>query len=502
MSFTGSLRAIATPALLLLAALVLRGFGFLIAVIDTDEGLYMVQAQAWLHGGWPLVAVWDMHPVGAPAAFALAMATLGQSITAIRLLGCLTVALAAWALHGLVRVAGGPRGLGLAAALIYIAHSLRLGGLAVNTEILFAPLVVAAIALGLTGTIGALRDARPPGWAPLIAMGLAIGGGLAIKPVVTPEGCLAFALLVFPALWRRVLPWRRALLMALAYAGLCLLPTALFGMAYLLRGQFAAFLDGSFLAPIRYAQDRLGALEAFQRILTSILFLLWPMSLAGVALVRWLRRGAVGGLLARLGLVWFAVGSLGVAMPGFYYPHYFLIWLPPLALLAALGAAALARLLPPRRRRLGFALLVAVTVIGSWRADTTARVDRGIGLFTADPVRTLAARIRQELRPGDAIYVANYHPVLYALTGAALPTRFVFPAHLTGAFTEVADIDTDQEVARIMASRPRVVVVDRGWWPLLRESAADILQAALARDYEQFAEVPEERGPIELWRPR
>jgi hypothetical protein len=92
--------------------------------------------------------------------------------------------------------------------------------------------------------------------------------------------------------------------------------------------------------------------------------------------------------------------------------------------------------------------------------------------------------------------------VLYDLTDAALPTRFIFPAHLTGGFTRVADIDTDAEVRRILAARPRIVVVDRGWWPQLRPSAAAILTETLARDYELEATVAEERGPVELWRPK
>jgi hypothetical protein len=92
--------------------------------------------------------------------------------------------------------------------------------------------------------------------------------------------------------------------------------------------------------------------------------------------------------------------------------------------------------------------------------------------------------------------------VIYALADAALPTRFVFPAHLTGGFTQVADIDTDAEVRRILATRPRLVLVDRGWWWHLRPSAAAILTEVLERDYTLEATVAEERGPVELWRPK
>ena len=61
----------AVAAALLTAALVLRGPSFVPAVIDIDEGLYLLQAREWLRGGLPYVAAWDMHPVGAPALFAL-----------------------------------------------------------------------------------------------------------------------------------------------------------------------------------------------------------------------------------------------------------------------------------------------------------------------------------------------------------------------------------------------------------------------------------------------
>jgi 4-amino-4-deoxy-L-arabinose transferase-like glycosyltransferase len=493
----------AIPLIMLLAALVLRALGFLISVIDTDEGLYLVQAQAWLRGDWPLVAVWDMHPIGAPAMFAGAMAVFGESIATIRLLGAFCVAAAATALYGAARAAGAPRAIAIATGLVYVAHSLRMGGLATNTEILFAPMVVTAMALGVRGMVGALHLGRPPGWYPLIAMGTAMGWALAVKPVVAPEGCLAFALLIFPALWRGVLPWRRALAMAVAYAGLCALPTVFFGLLYLLRGELAAFLDGSFLAPFRYAEGRLGPEESLHRILVEVLTLLWPFTLAGVALLRWLLRPGPGGMLARVGLVWFAVGSIGVAAPGFFYPHYFLIWLPALAILATLGCWRLAHLLPPARRGFGFGLLVVVVAVGSWRADATARIDRGIGIFAPDPVQQITDLIRPELRPGDSIFIANYHPVIYALTDAVLPTRFIFPAQLTGSeFTEVAGINTNAEVARIMATKPRFVVIDRGWWPRMRASAAAIITDALERDYAMVGSVDEERGPIELWAPK
>jgi hypothetical protein len=61
-------------------------------------------------------------------------------------------------------------------------------------------------------------------------------------------------------------------------------------------------------------------------------------------------------------------------------------------------------------------------------------------------------------------------------------------------------VDADEEVARILAARPDAILLDRGWMHTLRHSAVLAIEAALAADYEIAARVPEERGPVEIWR--
>lgn len=495
-------RAAAPPLLFLLAAAVLRSLTFLQAVFDTDEGLYIVQAREWLRGAWPIVAVWDMHPVGAPAMFAAAFATFGQSIGTIRLLGILCVAGTAWALFLAVRAAGAPRPVGLGAGLIYIAFSMRLGGAATNTEILFAPFVVLAMAVGIAAARGVLAFRAPPRARHLVAMGLAMGCAFAVKPVVTPEGCLAFALLTFPALATGLLPLRRFPLWAVCYALLVLTPTALFGLAYALRGEFMAFADGSFLAPVRYSMGRLPLEEALRFSAVAALTLVWPFVLAGTALARWALRRGTGGRLARTGVLWFACATVAVVGPGFFFQHYFLMWLPPLAILAAMGAWCFARVARPGWRRFAYALTILAVVAHSWLGAFVPRLDRGIGIALPDPVQEVAAAIRQELAPGETIFVANYHPVVYFLAGAEVPTRFIFPAHLTGPFHRLTGIDTDEEVRRILGTAPRFIVVDRGWWWSVRPEASAMIEAALDEGYELAETVAEERGPVEVWRRR
>ena len=494
------LRGAAVPVLLLVAAALLRAFAFVPAVIDTDEGLYMVQAREWLHGNWPLVGVWDMHPVGAPALFASIMWLFGEAIWVPRLLGLVGTWLTAWGLFAIVRFATAPPALGLAAGLLYLAHSTLLGGLATNTEILFAPIVTWSMALGLRSARRAFEHDEAPPFIKIVAMGLLIGCALAIKPVSVFEGCLAWALLVGPAVWRGLMGWRRVLGYAAAYTVLCAMPTLLLGFAYLLRGELDAFITGTFIAPLRYAGGRIAIADASRFTLIVVMILLWAFALLLPALIRpRVKRGPVA-LLRWVAVAWFIAATGAVVMPGMYYQHYYLIWLPPLCLLAALGARRLAHAARAGLVVPAFALLVGGVTLDAWRSSTVPELYGAIGLGGPDPVREVAAAIRREIDPGDKIWVANYHPVLYVLANAGLATRYAFPGQLVGQHWRVTGIDPNEEVARILASNPQVIVVDRGWWPRVRPRIAAMIEEALAERYDLASVVYEERGPVEIWR--
>jgi hypothetical protein len=490
--------------LLILAAVVLlRLTSFVPAVVDTDEGLYMVQAREWLRGGWPLVAAWDMHPIGAPAMFAGAFLLFGVSVEAVRLLGLICVAGTACALYGAARMAAAPRAVGVGAGVTYAAHTLLLGGLCTNTELLIAPFIATAMAIGIRAAARALQPvAQAPGWGALVAMGLLVGWALLVKQVVAPAGCLAFALLVGPAWWRGALSLRRVLAMAAAYAALCAAPIVLMGAVYWVQGWLPQYLDGSLLAPFRYSLERIAPAEAWRRIGAAVLPLGLVFGAASIALALWRPRGPMA-LLTAVALAWFAMSSLAIAGPGFFFAHYFLLWLPSLSLLAAIGAWRLARAVAqPHLLRAVFAGLVLVLASQGWLPEAAARLERGPGLVHRDPVREVAAAVAEAAGPGGDAFIANYHTSVYVLADVRIATRFPFPPHLTGEFEDLSDTNTEVELARVLASRPKVIVVDRGWMQTMRRPAAAQVLAAVAEDYDLAATVAEQRGPVEIYRLR
>jgi 4-amino-4-deoxy-L-arabinose transferase-like glycosyltransferase len=489
----------AAPLLLFVAALLLRSLSFVPFVIDTDEGLYILQARAWLRGeGWPLVAVWDMHPVGAPMLIALAMALFGESVGAVRLLGMLAVTATATGLFRIARLLRMPDPAALGTGLLYLAMTNRFNGLATNTEILFAPFIVAALSMALAASLRALDEQKPPRWSDLAATGVLVGIALTIKPVAMPEGCFAFAVLVLPA-WRNgVIGTWRVLRLAPAYALLCLSPTLVLAACYAAQGELEVFVNAVFLAPFRYAGGRLPAADAAWLIAASVLFLMWPFVLAGSAVL--FAREAPRGVL--FGVAWFGFATVAIMLPGFYYNHYFLIWMPPLALLATAGALAVTRRIFPARPALALALLLAVVGLDSWADRTAVRMHAGVSIRLPDPVGEVARALAAAAQPGATVLVANYHPLVYFLADMTVPSRIVFPAQLTGEFGDVAGIDMDAEVGRILASGPAAIVVDRGWWLSMRPSVRAMVTEALEAAYELNAEVTEERGPVEIWKRR
>ncbi len=501
-----ALTDVACAGWMVLVALAVRGFGFIPSVIDPDESLYLLQAREWLRGGWPYVAVWDMHPVGAPAIIAAGLLLFGESIGATRLVGALFVAATGFLLFRITVLARCGRATGLAAGLLYVAHSVLPGGLATNTEILFAPFVAAGFALALVAARGLLEERRVPGVWTVGAIGLCFGAALWVKQVAAPEACVAFGGLMVLAVWKGRMPVLGVLPRALAFAAGCALPTAATALVYFLRGDLEAFLHANFVAPLRYvAKDAdVDGLVVVRLMLAGLVQVAWLLAAAGAALLalRRQRRFDLHGVLVVAALLWFAGATAGVVLPGKFYPHYFLLWLPPLSIAAALGLREVVIRMGPRRP--GVALLAVVAIIASMPVlgDLANLGRRGVGLRLPDPPRAAAQAIARLVPPGETAYVVNYEPVIYFLADLPLPTIMPLWQHLAGDYGDVIGQESDAELARVLASRPYLLVMSQPHWRKVRPTAQRAIEAILDDLYEPAGTVQGSEGVVEFWRRR
>jgi 4-amino-4-deoxy-L-arabinose transferase-like glycosyltransferase len=381
--------------LILVAVVLLRLTSFVPAVVDTDEGLYMVQAREWLRGGWPLVAAWDMHPIGAPAMFAGTFLLFGVSVEAVRLLGLICVAGAACALFA-ARAGGGRAARGGGGGRGSPTPPIRCCSAALHQH----RIADRALHRHRHGHRHPRRGARDAAGRAGAGLGRAGGDGPAggwrcwssrwwHRPAASSSRCWSAGLVARrPAAAARPGHGGR-LCRALRRADRA------DGVVYWVQGWLPQYLDGSLLAPFRYSLERIAPAEAWRRIGAAILPLGLAFGAASVALALWRPRGPMA-LLTAVAVAWFAMSSLAIAGPGFFFAHYFLLWLPSLSLLAAIGAWRLARAVAqPHLLRAVFAGLVLVLASQGWLPEAAARLERGPGLMHRDPVREVAAAVAE-----------------------------------------------------------------------------------------------------------
>jgi hypothetical protein len=227
-------------------------------------------------------------------------------------------------------------------------------------------------------------------------------------------------------------------------------------------------------------------------------FLMLPVAAALLLLLVPRRRRPHAALL----VPWLGAAGVQAIAPMKFFDHYFLMLLPPLCALAALGISAAARHAARRRHRAAAVLLLAAGIALLPVATVLLpRFGAGFGWRLPDPPAQVAAIARANLAAGEAMWVVNWHPITYVLAGQDAPSRFAFPTHLTGMHAVLTGVDYEAEMNRVLALPPRIIVIAPSRWWAVRPEARVIIESALA-GYDRIARVPDGDGPVEVWRRR
>jgi len=422
------------------------------SVLDWDESLYMLMANQWLAGHLPYTTIWDNKPPIIYAIFAVFKFLLRAPVLAMRAATITAVSCTAFGLWRLAPLCladtqpAAPARLAALAAAAFIVGSLSNDGLSANTETFMECFSVFAILAAIAPSF----CPRAP-WRRGLVAGLLFGLACMTKYVAVFEApALACALLLIraePWSWRDT--WAKC---AGALAGALLTP-ALTVTLYALTGHLALWWQCAILAnitrvnvPISPSQLQYAALVILPRWL--------PFDLAGLCLfARALTRRPTK--LHVLLMLWLTGGALGVAAAKSFYDHYFLQILPPLclALVWVLARPRLRLAAWPRWRFL--ALCAALLAIPAAAGESALAAIRA----TPDTPSRIAAALRPAITAGATLYIFDSQPIIYALTNAAPPTRYVFPSVLTKCPLEkVAGIDAAQELAAILSTNPYFIL--------------------------------------------
>lgn len=466
------------------AALLTRAVVLFVPVVDIDEASYLVAARELLRGKMLYVAVADHKPPLVYLYYAAAQ-MLGVGMLGVRLLTDLVMLpLTALALSAFYRHSRE----GIIAGALYLVYGAAFVGhdmLSVNCEVLL--LLPAAWALAaVRDETAALRPSRQLG------AGLLLGLAVLFK-----HQAAAWLPGVMAAAWvtarRQGRSARLAASLAALLAGFAA-PLVGAWLWFAFHGAARPFLYWNVTHNLLYAANPIQPREAAQGVLRNLLpFILvtaplwWAAGRSRPRLAPY-QSTLVGGVL---------VLSLAMAFVGLrFYPHYFILVYPPLALLAAPHAAVALDerpLAPATRRAAAWTLCV---LLGFTLASGIIYARTDMQEETRPVFAHVAARLRSDpCYPGASLFVWGYAPALYALADLPMATRFLFlESTLVGyvpgnAGSARGEVDAR---ARIRPEHWEWLLAD-----LQRNPAAFILDTAPARIH-RWGRFPMESYP-RLW---
>jgi hypothetical protein len=426
--------------------------------IGIDEAIWTYVARVWVEDGVPpYQGPVENKPPGIFYVFALSQALTGPGYMVPRLLAVAAIAGCCLALYGIGRRLG-DRLTGSMAALVCglaMASQAVRGREPAMTESYMVGCTALAILLVV---MAAPRAPRARRW-PMLAAGLALGGGLAFKQVAGASALAVAALawMLTPSGDRRVARWGADMMLAVAGA---LLATAISLAPLLVAGvSLAEYWQGAWLLLFDPGSGLTGLGPRLQRLwgkmahpLSTLTVLFGAFLLCRRPLVA---RNVAWGAIA----VWSAFEWLGVSASGYFFAHQFRQVVPVLSLaagvLASLAVSALGRWrLGPTTAPGVMVALVALAMIPQQPVldVVTGRAPRP----AYAPHGEVGAWVRDHTRPGDLVFPVVFGGIVQAVSERRSPSRY-FNDHFLK--TPAARAEALGDLAR---RPPRMIVVEGG----------------------------------------
>jgi hypothetical protein len=452
--------------LLALFTFVVRGAWIGDPNADVDEQLYSLIGNAMLHGAVPFVDLWDRKPYGLFALFAFFHAVGGPSAAAYQVWGALftlggavmTFVLAREQTDRMTAAAGGALYVVLAA--INDAHS-------GNSEVFFIPMLVAMAVL--------VRDPAHPRAVPRALVAMLIGGvSLQIKYTALPQ-CVFFGLWALWGQYRRGMPLWQLAGLALGFGFLGLLPTILVSAGYWYAGYWDEYVFANFVSFFDRLPASTGRIHP-----VMMVFLFVQLALAALG-IRAAQRSWPNGFPQHFvfAMLWMAASLATVYLPSTVYRHYLAALIPACVLLTLPLFHRAASSRPNWPALIPAAVYLLIVPYQYWVShENRAAVHR-----LADAIAP-----HLDAKAGRCLLIFDGPTSLYDLAGSCHPSRLIYPDHLNNALeSEALMVRQEDEVRRILATRPPVIVTAQKPLTPQNLAAKDQVDAAVAGDYRLLA---------------
>lgn len=458
-------------------AIVVRSGTFLQSSYDWDENLYVLGAKSILDGYLPYIKIWDHKPPGIFFLFAPALVFFESPIIAIRLLSCFAVGMTAYFLCRIICFAKNDGFVsGVMCGFFYVLFTLNNGGFAANSEIFY--LFFISLALFLVARDHFVSESRK-GFI-VIFSGICLGVAGSINYLAMLYGAVVAFYMIFHDLpsfpsWKvgGGVMVRRASSALL----LCIGPVLVFALiifVYAVNGALGDFYFANVTANKIYVNvssqpfELMGYAKAFggqfagHWLLWICVFLLPVVWRAGDDFTDHERT------IIYLSLVWIVLGIIGVSISRLFWAHYFLQFAPALCMISAIIVNKIVSPIFNKSYLLGFVCLLIISIGGTYSfVKEYAKYSFGIVVkryvlgdkYYGDVVKQISVYIDENISRNEYIYVVDYHPIIYYLTGAEIPTKYVFPPFLIGNISKrMIGVDSLGELYNILKLKPKYIV--------------------------------------------
>jgi 4-amino-4-deoxy-L-arabinose transferase-like glycosyltransferase len=444
-------------ALILGGALVLR-LAFIHVPLDRDEGWYGYIGQELLRGSIPYRDVFDQKPPGVFYIYAAIVALFGSTVESVRLATAGYVLLTLFGVYRLARYCHG-RNAALLAALLYGIYSSGpiVEGFGSNTEVFMVLPVVASSYFFLHWL-----DRDKPSLLILSGCLAALAG--VIKTVALPFYLLLLCFIVITRI--RSNKGRSAIRDVFLF----LFPSALLLFVLYVYLSTNNAWDDFFYWNItfnkQYGQASLAILES--RLLgrgmqvSSEHLLLWVLALPTSIWLLSARRDSKNLFLVLLILESF----IGVAMPGKFWAHYFILMIAPLSIIAGIGLACLFQ----RRGWLLYCALPFLTAVFLYSVQLTYKYylvyspEEVSATKFGNPVfvtsAKVAAYIKARTAPTDYIFQWGWEPEIYFLSNRRSPNKII--THTTISVSRETVEALVEMVTSIVNKKPKYIIIQGG----------------------------------------
>ncbi len=459
--------------ILLALTLATRAWTFGNPVIGIDEQFYLTIGDRLLRGDLLYVDIWDRKPVGLFLIYSFACLAFADPVIGYQLLAVISIVATSSLLFAIARRLTSFTA-ALAGAAAYPAWLTVFSGMGGQASIFYNLPMTAAAALTLA--VIARTDDRSLVWRGCGVM-LLTGLAIQVKYTVIFEG-IYFGLTLLWAEWMRGRSPIRTGACAIAWVACALAPTLAVCGVYFALGRGTEFVEANFLSIFGDHDPSLPA--AFARLAGLTAGISPFLVCAWIAARHWRNGDEPGVREARWILAWAGASLGGFLIYGVWFDFYVLPLLVPFGVVAALAFDCLAR------SRHAIAVVVGLGLAGGIGRALVQLPDPG----TAQEVSRMTALMRPHLRQG-CIYVNEGLPILYYLMPSCLPSRYIFPEHLTGKRYQYSlGVDQLAELRRIFATRPSVVVKSTAPDDDTRPASRALLDAELAKDYRIVGQSP------------